>query len=197
MDALLAIAFLVGLFILWQTLKNLWQEWSGALHRRSRGEPLRFSEWQSLQWQAEREAREAKEKAAEERRVLRRAERRQRHDSYPRHILDPHFRREFEDLGIAAAIRQEVIEAYDYRCAGCRRQFSQHRRKPLLHVDHIKPRSLYPHLLYVKSNLQVLCRSCNVHKHDYDGADWKVVVAARRRATKKRHAARKGPSGPI
>ena len=34
----------------------------------------------------------------------------------------------------------------------------------VLHVDHIKPRSLFPHLSLEPSNLQVLCSDCNVAK---------------------------------
>lgn len=118
---------------------------------------------------------------------------RRQHDLNPHLILDRNFRREFEDLGIGTEIFAEVIAASGHRCAACGRQFSLRRRKPLLHVDHIQPRKLYPHLLYVRSNLQVLCRPCNSHKSAYDGDDWKDVVDARRRATnKKRRTARDG-----
>ncbi len=177
---MLAITALVGLYLLWQFLMHLWGEWSGALGRWYRGEPLRASELQAQAWRAERE-----------RRNLRKAELRQRHDLNPHLILDRNFRREFEDIGIGADIHSEVIAASGHRCAACGRQFSLRRRKSLLHVDHIQPRKLYPHLLYVRSNLQVLCRSCNAHKSAYDGGDWRDVVAARRRATnKKRRTAR-------
>lgn len=175
MEIVLGIAVLVGIYLLWQFLMHLWEEWSGAYGRWHRGEPLRASELQALRWRAERERRER-----------RKVELRQRHDLNPHLILDCDFRREFEDLGIAADIYAEVIAASGNRCAACRRQFSQRRRKPLLHVDHIRPRKLYPHLLYVRSNLQVLCRSCNSHKSAYDGDDWRDVVAARRRAANKK-----------
>ncbi len=33
-----------------------------------------------------------------------------------------------------------------------------------LQIDHIKPRSKYPELALVKTNLQVLCRPCNLEK---------------------------------
>jgi len=33
-----------------------------------------------------------------------------------------------------------------------------------MHVDHIKPRSLYPELALEPSNLQVLCEDCNLGK---------------------------------
>lgn len=42
-----------------------------------------------------------------------------------------------------------------------------------LHVDHIKPKSLYPHLEYELNNLQVLCEICNVGKSNKDDTDWR------------------------
>lgn len=41
-------------------------------------------------------------------------------------------------------------------------------RGAILHVDHIKPRSLYPELALDKSNLQVLCEDCNIAKSNND-----------------------------
>jgi hypothetical protein len=46
-----------------------------------------------------------------------------------------------------------------------------------LHVDHIKPRSKFPHLALSLSNLQVLCRQCNLGKSNTDDTDWRWVVA--------------------
>ena len=40
-----------------------------------------------------------------------------------------------------------------------------------LHVDHIKPKSLHPHLAYDLNNLQVLCDCCNVGKSNKDDTD--------------------------
>ncbi len=180
METVLGIAGLVALYLLWQFLLRMWVEWGGAFERWRRGEPLRSSDLQALKWRAERERREQ-----------RKAELRRQHDVNPHLILDRNFRREFEDLGVSADIYAEVIAASGHRCAACGRQFAQRRRKALLHVDHIRPRKLFPHLLYVVSNLQVLCRSCNSHKSAYDGDDWRDIVAARRRATnKKRRTAR-------
>jgi 5-methylcytosine-specific restriction endonuclease McrA len=184
METVLGIAALVGLYLLWQLLVELWQEWGGAYGCWRRGEPLRSSERQLLRWGAEREHREQ-----------RKAELRQQHGLNPHLILDQNFRREFEDLGIGTEIYAEVIAASGYRCAACGRQFSERRRKPLLHVDHIRPRKLYPQLLYVRSNLQVLCRPCNSHKSAYDGDDWKDIVAARRRATNKKRRIARNPKG--
>lgn len=43
----------------------------------------------------------------------------------------------------------------------------------VLHVDHIKPRSKYPHLELDIDNLQVLCEACNVGKSNKDVTDWR------------------------
>jgi 5-methylcytosine-specific restriction endonuclease McrA len=42
-----------------------------------------------------------------------------------------------------------------------------------LHVDHIKPRSLFPKLELDLSNLQVLCADCNIGKGAWDSTDWR------------------------
>ena len=58
-------------------------------------------------------------------------------------------------------LRSEVIEDCSYRCASCGRKISDPYN---LTVDHIKPRSKFPDLALDKSNLQILCRSCNSSK---------------------------------
>lgn len=45
-----------------------------------------------------------------------------------------------------------------------------------MHVDHIKPRSKYPHLAYDVNNLQVLCQDCNFGKSNHDETDWRREV---------------------
>lgn len=42
-----------------------------------------------------------------------------------------------------------------------------------LHVDHIKPRSKFPELELEITNLQVLCRDCNLGKGAWDQTDWR------------------------
>ncbi len=46
-----------------------------------------------------------------------------------------------------------------------------------LQVDHIKPRSTYPHLVLVEDNLQALCQSCNKGKSNTDETDWRYRVS--------------------
>lgn len=42
-----------------------------------------------------------------------------------------------------------------------------------INVDHIKPRSRYPHLALVLNNLQILCSDCNAGKGNWDETDWR------------------------
>ena len=44
--------------------------------------------------------------------------------------------------------------------------------KPL-HVDHIKPRKLFPQLALDVDNLQILCGECNHGKGNWDMTDWR------------------------
>lgn len=43
-----------------------------------------------------------------------------------------------------------------------------------IHVDHIKPRSIYPELALQLDNLQVLCEDCNLGKSNRDETDWRA-----------------------
>jgi 5-methylcytosine-specific restriction endonuclease McrA len=49
-----------------------------------------------------------------------------------------------------------------------------------IHVDHIKPRSLYPFLSLTFSNLQVLCRDCNMKKSNYHSEDYREDAISRK-----------------
>jgi hypothetical protein len=68
-------------------------------------------------------------------------------------------------------LRYRVLQKADGSCrlCGCRATASNP-----IHVDHIKPRSTHPHLALVESNLQLLCKSCNLGKSNKDATDWRL-----------------------
>lgn len=55
-------------------------------------------------------------------------------------------------------LRFSVLRKYGYKCMAC------HKKNTELHVDHIKPVSIYPELARDINNLQVLCKDCNIGK---------------------------------
>lgn len=57
-------------------------------------------------------------------------------------------------------LRFKILRKYGFCCMACGA------RPPsvVLHVDHIKPRSKFPHLEMSADNLQVLCAACNQGK---------------------------------
>ncbi len=61
------------------------------------------------------------------------------------------------------ALRLKVLRESGGLCTYCG-SGTQH--GSVLHVDHIKPRSKYPHLALDITNLQVLCEDCNLGKMD-------------------------------
>ena len=67
-------------------------------------------------------------------------------------------------------LRYRVLKASDGRCALCGVSASS---GAVLHVDHIKPRSLFPELALEESNMQVLCADCNIGKSNKDDTDWR------------------------
>ena len=123
-----------------------------------------------------------------ERRARRKNEIYAEYDSNPHRLDgDPAFYREFKEHWDWNSIRQDVIREWLRQgggvCPGCGELIGRRRK---LHVDHISPRSKYPSLRYLKSNLQVLCSRCNRIKHDYDGHDWEQVIDQRKRDKKRR-----------
>ena len=59
---------------------------------------------------------------------------------------------------------------------GCRCMRCGERMKTLsaINVDHIKPRSLFPHLASDINNLQVLCGTCNKTKGNLHDVDYRL-----------------------
>lgn len=56
-------------------------------------------------------------------------------------------------------LRRKVLKIYGDECMNCGLSPNETGKSP--HVDHIKPRSLYPHLKLEIKNLQILCEECN------------------------------------
>jgi 5-methylcytosine-specific restriction endonuclease McrA len=63
-----------------------------------------------------------------------------------------------------------VLRKHGWFCCLCGHGGSH--RNPI-QVDHIKPISTHPELSLVQSNLQVLCRDCNLGKGNSDTIDWR------------------------
>jgi 5-methylcytosine-specific restriction endonuclease McrA len=66
-------------------------------------------------------------------------------------------------------LRYEVLRERGNACECCGRS------PPVVtvDVDHIQPRSKYPELALLKSNMQILCRDCNFGKSNRDNTDWR------------------------
>ena len=65
-------------------------------------------------------------------------------------------------------LRYEVLRDCGRKCIACGRTPPD----VVLHVDHVKPRSLYPELALDRGNLVVMCADCNIGKsnkceHDF------------------------------
>lgn len=73
-------------------------------------------------------------------------------------------------------LRNIPIILYGKNCACC----GKITKKSDLHVDHIKPRSIYPELELEVSNLQILCKDCNMKKStkviDYRTTEQLIVL---------------------
>lgn len=68
-------------------------------------------------------------------------------------------------------LRYKVLAAADGCCSLCGRT---RKDKIKLHVDHIKPRSLYLDEQLNPDNLQVLCSDCNLGKSNTCERDWRI-----------------------
>jgi len=66
--------------------------------------------------------------------------------------------------------RMVALKKYGARCQCCGASAAN---GVVIHVDHIKPRKLFPHLALDVENLQVLCEVCNHGKGNWDMTDWR------------------------
>lgn len=66
-------------------------------------------------------------------------------------------------------LRYETLKRVGRKCLVCGKGPAE----AVLHVDHIKPRSIHPELALDPDNLQVLCSDCNLGKSNRDEVDWR------------------------
>ena len=69
-------------------------------------------------------------------------------------------------------IRYATLRRYGFKCMACGISKED---GGVIQVDHIRPRSKYPSLALVDSNLQVLCRPCNMGKSNIFEDDFTAV----------------------
>ena len=69
------------------------------------------------------------------------------------------------------SLRYQVLAERGARCECCGASSKDGAK---MQVDHIKPRSKYPELALDKSNLQMLCRTCNMGKSNRSEEDWRA-----------------------
>jgi len=74
---------------------------------------------------------------------------------------EPGMKSEFYETREWRSLRFDVIKESDGKCKLCGRSRDD---GVIMHVDHIKPRSKFPALELVFSNLQLLCEDCNLGK---------------------------------
>lgn len=67
-------------------------------------------------------------------------------------------------------LREKFILKNEKVCCCCKVEVSGHS----LHVDHIKPKSKFPHLALDEDNLQILCKKCNFKKNAHHSEDYRV-----------------------
>ena len=67
-------------------------------------------------------------------------------------------------------VRMVVLKNFGARCQCCGATPADGIK---IHVDHIKPRRMFPHLALDVDNLQVLCEVCNHGKGNWDETDWR------------------------
>lgn len=72
-------------------------------------------------------------------------------------------------------LRYRALKLYERRCMVCGLTPAEGAQ---IHVDHIKPRKDYPELELEITNLQILCRECNLGKSNHDTIDWRPQPAS-------------------
>jgi 5-methylcytosine-specific restriction endonuclease McrA len=70
-------------------------------------------------------------------------------------------------------LRMEALKKYGPKCMCCG---ATPATGAVMHVDHIKPRKLFPELALALDNLQILCHECNHGKGNWDQSDWRPAT---------------------
>jgi len=78
----------------------------------------------------------------------------------------------FYESSTWARLRYMAMKRDGFKCLACARDG----KSTVLHVDHIKPRSKFPHLELDLNNLQTLCERCNIGKSNEYEDDHTVKV---------------------
>lgn len=71
-------------------------------------------------------------------------------------------------------LRYTILQKHGPKCMLCN---ATREDGAVIQVDHIKPISIWPELALTESNLQVLCRDCNLGKSNKDITDFRVKRA--------------------
>ena len=67
-------------------------------------------------------------------------------------------------------VRYKALLKHGRRCGCCG---ATPETGAILQVDHVKPRSKFPHLALDINNLQILCKDCNMGKGAWDQSDFR------------------------
>lgn len=86
---------------------------------------------------------------------------------YIKNTFNSQNNKSFYDSESWIRLRYKVLQHYGRKCMCCGAENVE------IHVDHIKPRSLYPKLELEFNNLQVLCKACNLGKSNTDQTDFR------------------------
>jgi 5-methylcytosine-specific restriction endonuclease McrA len=72
------------------------------------------------------------------------------------------------------SVRMIALKKHGARCQCCGVSPAD---GAVMHVDHIKPRKIFPNLALDVANLQVLCHECNHGKGNWDMTDWRLKAS--------------------
>lgn len=70
-------------------------------------------------------------------------------------------------------IREALLEMSHNKCCYCECKIGRGERE--MHVDHFKPKSIYPELVVAWENLFPACPHCNKEKSDHDSGEYSII----------------------